>query len=516
MSFLQAGQLARRTPTARLDDPLGLVAENLRSSHYGALPVLEGDWSGDEDGAFDDEGIAPRPNAHPVRVLGLIDERDLARALMPAWPNDGANGFIAQDTGHMSTHVAAPAPLPEVPAANIKSKSDATLAATRSKLHLNGFHHENGATNNGSSQNDAFQNGQADSNGADANGADANGVANSLSASDFSSMSAARLATDLKARDVMRSDAGFVPAAWSLHNALVALDRYDCSALPVLDGAGHYKGMISRADVVAALGNYVRPPTVGGMATPLGVWLTTGSLSAGAPPLGLFLSGMALGGCFLFAHITLFLALTYLNPAWGAMYWSGQLGAGGQNAGAPWSATGAFNIAVSLAQSGLFLGAMRLLPMSGVHAAEHQTVWAIERGLPLTPQVVAKMPRAHPRCGTNLVALSGLILIVFQHLPGTDPIYYLTALIFIYFAWRSVGTWLQIHLTTRRASLKQLESGIKAGRDLIAKYQQNPHEMGNFGSRLLNSGIAYSAAGMMLIVWLADWPLEWLFARMGL
>jgi hypothetical protein len=92
----------------------------------------------------------------------------------------------------------------------------------------------------------------------------------------------------LTARAVMRPQVPFIPAAFSLHNALLALDRYECSALPVVDGSGSYRGMVSRADLIAALGQQVRPPVVGGMATPLGVWLTTGSLSGGAPALRAF------------------------------------------------------------------------------------------------------------------------------------------------------------------------------------------------------------------------------------
>jgi CBS domain-containing protein len=89
----------------------------------------------------------------------------------------------------------------------------------------------------------------------------------------------------------------------------------ECSALPVVDASGSYRGMVSRADLVAALGQQVRPPVVGGMATPLGVWLTTGSLSGGAPPLGLFLSGATLAFCFFVAHYGLLLTLQYFNPS---------------------------------------------------------------------------------------------------------------------------------------------------------------------------------------------------------
>jgi CBS domain-containing protein len=92
----------------------------------------------------------------------------------------------------------------------------------------------------------------------------------------------------LIARDVMRRDGAFVPAAFSLENTLLTLDRYDANALPVIDAIEGFRGMVSRADVVAALGGQVRPPVVGGMATPLGVWLTTGTVNGGAPNLACF------------------------------------------------------------------------------------------------------------------------------------------------------------------------------------------------------------------------------------
>ncbi|HVF84850.1 MAG TPA: DUF1385 domain-containing protein, partial [Abditibacteriaceae bacterium] len=313
---------------------------------------------------------------------------------------------------------------------------------------------------------------------------------------------------DLTASDVMRRDLGFVPAVFSLENALLALDRYNVNALPVIDGIEGYQGMISRADVVAALGEQIRPPVVGGMATPLGVWLTTGTLSGGAPPLGLVLSGVVLALCQFASQASILLALAFYKPQWAALFASGQLSEAvtGNNS---------FNIAITALQGLLFLLFLRMIPMAGVHAAEHQTVWAIEKGLPLRPEIVSKMPRPHPRCGTNLVALAGLIVIIFQHLPNYNPETILVALLFVFFFWRNFGEALQQLFTTRPATRKQLEGGIRAGQEVLAKYQKNPHDMGTFGSRLLNSGIAYSAFGMIVtlaaLTYLLDWALRnWL------
>jgi hypothetical protein len=179
------------------------------------------------------------------------------------------------------------------------------------------------------------------------------------------------------------------------------------------------------------------------------------------------------------------------------MFYSGRLGSASD-------ATGLFNLAATIGEYGLFVLMMRLTPLSGYHAAEHQTVWAIERGLPLTPENVARMPRAHPRCGTNLLALGGLIQIAFQHLPTFDGGTIMITLLFIYLLWRSFGEMLQNYFTTKPATPRQLQSGIAAGRALLEKYQDQPHVMAPFGARLLRSGMLYSALGIIPVMFLLE------------
>jgi len=397
MPFTQAGQLARPAPIALPDDSVGHIAQNLRESPFGVLPVLD---------RVPAERRMQLVDPAPVRVLGLVVESDLANVVKSTFEGGDKSTFTQQT-----------------------------------------------------------------------------------------------------ASSLMRGEPGFVPAVFSLENALLTLERYEVPALPVIDGNGSYLGLISHADVLAAMDKQVRPPLVGGMATPLGVWLTDGNISAGAPALGLFLSGILMGLCYIFSYIIMALILYGLGASlgvdWLAQFVSGRIGA--ESGSGSW-----FSLAVTLAQGFLFLGAFRLLPIAGTHAAEHQTVWAMERGLELTPENVQQMPRAHPRCGTNLVALAGLIEIIFQHLPSFDPGTILVALLFIYFFWRSLGEWLQNWFTTRPATLKQLQSGIKAGRELMQKYQEQPQVTTTFGRRLLNSGLIYSGAGMILMLGLFTYLLMWL------
>jgi CBS domain-containing protein len=427
MPFTIAGQLAQAAPMAQPEDALGLVADNLRHSRYGAIAVLDRVLPQDGDGNIS--------ASVPTRVLGLIEERDLSVAALPVLAT--------------KPRVAAVFPSEAPHVANDGGFGNGTVALNGHGAAASTLQHE---------------------------------------------------ATDvaqITARQVMRTDFGIVPAIFSLQNALLTLDRYNATALPVIDGDGSYRGMISRADVVAALGASIRPPVVGGMATPLGVWLTDGRLQGGAPPLGLFLSGLVLAACLMVSQLVMLFGLSVLNTQWGAQFASGRIGAmadGGST----------FNLLVTAVQGVIFLGALRLTPMAGIHAAEHQTVWAMERGLALTPENVGQMPRAHPRCGTNLMALGGLMQIMLQHAPSFSGSTVLMVLLLTFLFWRQFGTFLQERFTTRPATRKQLESGIKAGREIMEKYQAQPHALPPLTLRLFNSGILLSGAGMVLGITLCE------------
>jgi CBS domain-containing protein len=384
MPFVRAGQLARFTPSSRPDDPIGLVAENLRESPYSAIPVLD-------RVVLEDPSLPPlTPEEREARVLGVIDERDLARGVLPIleeqetsrrenWMHEAAlvwGGSAAQST-------LAP-PIPTV---------------------------------NGSVPSSAALNGRVASNGA---------------------------IPALTARQIMRDDFGIVPSSFSLHNTLLTLDRYGVSALPVIDDSGMYRGMISRSDVVAALGQQVRPPVVGGMATPLGVWLTTGSITGGAPALGLFLSGAVLASCFVFAEVVMLFALSALNAEWAKLFESGRFGIGTSNGS--W-----LNLVFTLAQGFLFLGALRAFAdvghsrgraSNGVGDRKRIAADAGKRGEDATRSPALR----HQLDGTGGLDpdyLSSFTLILIHRL------FYSTCCLF-YFVWRSFGTALQNFMTTKR------------------------------------------------------------------
>jgi CBS domain-containing protein len=241
------------------------------------------------------------------------------------------------------------------------------------------------------------------------------------------------------------------------------------STLFLLDDSGRYVGAITVADLLVPIHTPPRPPSIGGMATPWGVYLTNGSIQAGVGNWALLGSGALLGVLMALSYVAIGLA------CWGAQR------AFGVPAYNLWTANPPAQI--STANYGyfilqgislpLFLLMMRALPLAGYHAAEHQVVHAMERSEPLCPEVVSRMPRVHPRCGTNLMAavlIFGMVSKAFSGigLDMTDSamLAALTAL----FTWRSVGAVLQHYFTTRPANLRQLEAGIAAANDLDHKY----------------------------------------------
>jgi len=265
--------------------------------------------------------------------------------------------------------------------------------------------------------------------------------------------------------------------------------------LPATDDSGVYRGVLYRRDVVALLTRNLRPPTVAGMATPLGVHLTTGSVSGGAGNAGLFLTGASLSAMVILAGLIveglqrLFSAATGINVS--------RLLASTPLTYAPNVYDLAFYMTAVLTVVVFFL-LMRLSPLSGYHAAEHMTVHAIEAGEVLTPENVRRMLRVHPRCGTNLLAAAGVFIILTTKVSSSVSV--LLALVVVAIGWRAVGGWLQYLVTTKDPSERQLANGVAAGNELLRRFQEQPNYRATGFQRIWNIGFLQTATGMVTVL----------------
>jgi len=261
--------------------------------------------------------------------------------------------------------------------------------------------------------------------------------------------------------------------------ALRLLSEMDLPTLVVVDDADRVVGLISPSDLYPRRRHLPRPSPVGGMATPFGVYLTNGGLHGGVG-----LPAVMATGALMFTMLTTSIVLSaygvsLLDRTSASEVLKGVL----------------FNGAILA----LFLGMMRLAPLSGTHGAEHMVVHAIERGEELTPEVVSRMPRVHPRCGTNLSVAMGLFSGISFTPWVADPfIRTLVAALVTLFLWRPLGSFAQQYITTKKPNAKQLRSGIKAGTELIEKYSTHRFSSPGIPARIWNSGLLHVICGSTL------------------
>ena len=286
-----------------------------------------------------------------------------------------------------------------------------------------------------------------------------------------------------------------------LQEALDALHDSGRPALPLHNREGRLVAVLTRPE--AALPNAL--PRLGGMATPLGVYLHDGVSSGGAGFLGLVLTGMTMSvlalTAQLAAHSISHLMLAHF-PQVGV--WENRLPPGVSlwlSAISPW-----------LPLPFVFLG-LRLVPLSGIHAAEHQVVHCVERREPLTVDTVRTMPRVHPRCGTNFFAGYTLFLLSFlavfcateaqrwQLLDSVTLAAVLSGpLTLIY--WRRVGGWVQQWFATRPATDSQIAGAIFAAEQVLSRHRRQGGRRPRFAllRRIWTAGIAQILVGYAVVI----------------
>ena len=135
------------------------------------------------------------------------------------------------------------------------------------------------------------------------------------------------------------------------------------------------------------------------------------------------------------------------------------------------------------------------------HAAEHQTVHAMERHEILTTRIVARMPRVHPRCGTNITA-GGMIFSTVSGVTLPYIGYELSGLIAVFCAimgWRRLGAMLQHWVTTSPPGENEIESGIKAASELQQKFYSGEESPGRL-KRIWNLGLIQNSVGIATVI----------------
>jgi CBS domain-containing protein len=289
--------------------------------------------------------------------------------------------------------------------------------------------------------------------------------------------------------------------------ALRTFAETGAEVLVVVDDQNHPAGILLPSDLLRLRGSYVRPPLIGGMATPFGVYLTTGGIGAGVPAFAVVTTGMTM--MLMFVAGGLLSSWFFDIPSIvGSMVWL-------EKNHVPTSLLVGIENAVPLL---FFMLIMRLIPLSGTHAAEHKVVHAIERGEDLTLETVRRMPRVHPRCGTNLAVglslLMGLLTADFVavmqalRLPGeaiaiVHSLQPILAIIAALFLRQPLGSFFQYWVTTKEPTDKQVLGGIESGKKLLRAYQMSANVNPTTGQRILHSGMLHVMLGSAIMLGVA-------------
>lgn len=288
--------------------------------------------------------------------------------------------------------------------------------------------------------------------------------------------------------DILLRNAVTISPNATIEEAAAKMHDSQVQSLIVSDADGRYVGVLRAMSLFSRVSTPPSPGLLGGMATPSGVYLTNGEVTGGAKPIALVITGALLFLTYFLGVAITYGGLLYAEHATGGSFMDKAIG------GIGWP--GAI---MQLLPVLLFLFMIRVSPIAGTHAAEHMVVHTIERREPLVYEVVSRMPRVHPRCGTNIAvgAVMFMILLDFgwRYLGQLGP---LLALAFTVLTWRSVGGVVQYLVTTKPPTRKQVEGAIAAANELLENYRRSDRLSPGFWRRLGKSGLPYVMLGAVV------------------
>lgn len=288
--------------------------------------------------------------------------------------------------------------------------------------------------------------------------------------------------------DILLRNAVTISPNATIEEAAAKMHDSQVQSLIVSDADGRYVGVLRAMSLFSRVSTPPSPGLLGGMATPSGVYLTNGEVTGGAKPIALVITGALLFLTYFLGVAITYGGLLYAEHATGGSFMDKAIG------GIGWP--GAI---MQLLPVLLFLFMIRVSPIAGTHAAEHMVVHTIERREPLVYEVVSRMPRVHPRCGTNIAvgAVMFMILLDFgwRYLGQIGP---LLALAFTVLTWRSVGGVVQYLVTTKPPTRKQVEGAIAAANELLENYRRSDRLSPGFWRRLGKSGLPYVMLGAVV------------------
>ncbi|MGI5818987.1 MAG: DUF1385 domain-containing protein [Armatimonadota bacterium] len=244
------------------------------------------------------------------------------------------------------------------------------------------------------------------------------------------------------------------------------------------------------------------PPRISGSAMPGGVFMSTGTARSHeglTGELSLVSTGLSIATLGALGMVLTYIISWTLQQVYGIPLAHALLmiqttvdpGTG------PWVDVG-LNLLLLLS----FLTLMRISPLSGYHAAEHKVIAAIEHFGEPTMEHARMMPRAHRRCGSNLLAGLLPLLLLGEPLYRVSPI---LAVIVVVLGWQFrfvLGYFIQAIFATKEPTERQLAAALGSGERVLQRSRETA------GLRLpalvsfWRRGMLQMFGGMLLGLWL--------------
>jgi len=297
--------------------------------------------------------------------------------------------------------------------------------------------------------------------------------------------------SDIKVYDIMTPKVWVETKNADISHLFDKIHKMHTRVIPIVEKNGVYTGnSIIRTKLIAYLTRLIKPNSLGGLATPFGVYITDGVHQAGTGNFGLFATGVLLGLILVFVENISGIAIktfniNMTNPALIPIIFGAQLA--------------------------LFIMILRLTPLVKIHAAEHKTINAIEQGMPLTLETVKMQPKEHKRCGTNIMVLlmgiQFIILIFIGYIKNLSSIFQFiflfTGFMVVFSNWHSWGMLMQKYITTVNPPDSYIYNGIKTGEEILNKHKDDySAEPPSFLRKIWCMSLIQILAGFIFIQWL--------------
>ena len=243
----------------------------------------------------------------------------------------------------------------------------------------------------------------------------------------------------------------------------------------------------------------MRPlPRISGSAMPTGVHMSSGVVSTSSS-LALLTTGLSIALMGSAAMVLTYLVTWAAEQLWSVPLVPTLL----QLTRLPDNGEGAaIEVGLNVLMLLCFLTVMRLSPLAGYHAAEHKVIAAIERFGEPTLEHARAMPRAHRRCGSNLLAgVLPLLLVgipLFRYFPMAAGIIIILGWMFRF----QTGYLVQQIFATKEPTEKQLQAGLRAGQEIMAAWRAEPFKRVPPLVSLWRRGFVQMFAGVLAGMWL--------------